>query len=138
VAFPEVLMQVRDDMQNVARRLGKADVGEVTQTIEQDIIATLKEMIEALKKAQQNLQNKNQKPGQPGQPGNQALIDLLAELKIIRSLQVRVNNRTLTYARRYPGEQANDPDIQKELDNLAQHERKIFEVTNNIARGKNK
>jgi hypothetical protein len=135
VAFPEVFQQVRDDMINVARRLGKVDVGSVTQTIEQDIIATLKEMIEALKKAQQAGKGGQ---GQSGKPPNQALLDLLAELKMIRSLQVRVNSRTLTYARQYTGEQANDPDIQKELGNLAQHQEKIFKITNDLARGKNK
>jgi hypothetical protein len=138
VAFPEVFTQVRDDTQQIARRLGKADVASVTQTIEQDVIATLKEMIEALKKAAQQAQN-SRSEGRPGNANsNQRLIDILAELKMIRSLQVRVNNRTVAYARRYPGEQANDSDIQKELANLAQRQQKIFEVTNNIARGKNR
>ena len=50
VAFPEVFFQVHDDMQHVAHRLGKVDPGTVTQVIEQDIITTLKDMIEALKK----------------------------------------------------------------------------------------
>jgi hypothetical protein len=134
VAFPEVFHQVRDDMQTVQRRLGKVDVGNVTQTIEQDIIATLKEMIEALKKAQQAGKGGGQGGGKPG---NKAFLDLLAELKMIRSLQVRVNARTLTYAKQYTGEQANDPDIQKELLNLAQHQEKIFRITNDLARGKN-
>ena len=31
VAFPEAFSQIRDDAMNVARRLGKADVGTVTQ-----------------------------------------------------------------------------------------------------------
>jgi hypothetical protein len=134
VAFPEVFAQVRDDMMHVQRRLGKADVGVVTQGIEKDIIATLEEMIEALKKAQQA---GGGKPGS-GKPGNQRLIDLLAELKMVRAMQVRVYNRTVTYGRQYPGEQANDPDIKKELANLAEREQKIFEVTANIAKGKNR
>lgn len=141
VAFPEVFIQVRDDMKSVANRLGKVDVGQVTQTIEEDIIATLKEMVEALKKAQQDMQNRRNQPPPPmnNDPNqNRSLIDLIAELKIIRSMQVRVNSRTGIYARQYQGEQASDPDIQKELANLALRQQKIFEVTNNIARGKNK
>jgi len=66
------------------------------------------------------------------------LLDLLAELKMVRAMQVRVYTRTVTYGRQYPGEQANDPDIQKELNDLAQRELKIVEVTKNIAKGKNK
>jgi hypothetical protein len=135
VAFPEAFAQVRDDAQHVARRLGKADVGNVTQTIEQDIIATLKEMIEALKKAQS--QGKGGQSGQSGRPGPKSLIDILAELKMIRSMQIRVNNRTRTYARQYNGEQANDPDIQHELLDLATRQQKIFQITNDIAKGKN-
>jgi hypothetical protein len=134
VAFPQMFEQVRDDAKNVARRLGKADVGTVTQVIEQDIIAALKEMIEALKKAQQDAKGG---AGQPGQPQNQKLIDLLAELKMIRAMQVRVNSRTKVYAQRYPGEQAEEPDIQKELNELAQRQLKIYDATNNIAKGKN-
>ena len=49
-------------MVHVQRRLGVSDVGEVTQTIEQDIIDSLKEMIEALKKAKQDLENKKSNP----------------------------------------------------------------------------
>jgi hypothetical protein len=135
VAFPQMFEQVRDDAKNVARRLGKADVGTVTQVIEQDIIAALKDMIEALKKAQQDLKSQGQ--GQPGQPQNQKLIDLLAELKMIRAMQVRVNSRTKVYGQKYAGEQAGEPDIQKELEELAQRQLKIFDVTNNIAKGKN-
>jgi hypothetical protein len=134
IAFTEIFIEVRDDMMTVTRRLGKVDVGSITQQTEQDIIAMLKEMIEALKKAQ-SASNSQSKPGQPNR-GNKSLIDLLAELKIIRSMQLRVNSRTLAYGRQYPGEQANDPDITKELENLSQRQLKIFEVTNNIARGK--
>ncbi len=136
VAFPQMFEQVRDDAKNVARRLGKADVGAVTQVIEQDIIAALKDMIEALKKAQADLKGQSQ-PGQSGPPQNQKLIDLLAELKMIRAMQVRVNSRTKVYAQKYTGEQASEPDIQKELGELAQRQLKIFDVTNNIAKGKN-
>ena len=129
---------MRDDSQHVVRRLGKVDVAAVTQTIEQDIIATLKEMVEALKKAQQEMQNKKQQQQQSGgQQGNQNLIDILAELKMIRSMQIRVNSRTSIYGKQYSGEQAAAPEIQKELENLAERQKKIFDVTNSIAKRKN-
>lgn len=140
VAFPEVFYQVRDDMGNVQRRLSKVDVGEVTQVIEQDIIQTLKEMIDALKKQRQDMEARKSQPPS-GPPPPQKLIELLAELKMIRAMQVRVNNRTVTYARQYvskDGEQAGDPDIRRELRNLSERQLKIYDVTNNLYRGKNK
>jgi hypothetical protein len=139
-AFPEAFVQVRDDATHVTRRLGKVDVGSVTQVIEQDIIATLKDMIEALKKKRQDMQN-NQGNSSQQQQQNQQLINLLAELKMIRAMQIRVNNRTKTYAREYvekDGEQAKDPAIQDELNNLAARQAKIFDVTNDIYKGKTK
>src|SRR5262249_16367700 len=124
VAFTEVMVQVREDMRTVQRRLGKADVGTVTQTIEDDIIATLKEMIEDLKKAQQP-RSDQPSPSNDSRPPDPKLVDRLAELKMIRSMQIRVNARTQTYARQYTGEQADDPDIQKELRGLADRQKQI-------------
>ena len=142
VAFPEVFHQVRTDMRHVERRLSNSDVHAVTQVIEQDIINTLKDMIEALKKAQQDQQaKKNPPPGPPPPPNpnqQQPLIELLQELKMIRAMQVRVNSRTKTYGDQYPGEQAKEGEIVKELNSLADRQKKIFDVTNNIFRGKNK
>jgi hypothetical protein len=56
---------------------------------------------------------------------------------MIRAMQIRVNSRTKVYGQQYTGEQASEPDIKKELDDLAQRQLKIFDVTNNIAKGKN-
>jgi hypothetical protein len=142
VAFPEVFQQVREDMKHVQRRLDITDVAGVTQAIEKDIIDTLKEMIDALKKAQQEIQNKkNPPPGQPPPPNpnaDQKLLDQIAELKMIRSLQVKLNSRTTTYGRMYPGEQAREPNIRREVIQLGDRQERIFDITNRIAKGDNK
>jgi hypothetical protein len=139
VAVPQVLEQARDYMGQVQSRLFKVDVGAFTQETEEEIISMLKEVIEALKRAQQEQQDRKNNPPPPppgGQPPPQTLISLLAELKMIRSLQVRVNTRTVSYGKQYPGEQADDTDIQKELRNLAQRQDKIQKATKDIATGK--
>jgi hypothetical protein len=126
-------------MVQVQGRLFKTDVGAFTQETEEEIISMLKEVIEALKKAQQDLKDRKDQPPPPpnsGPPPPQTLIGLLAELKMIRSLQVRVNTRTTSYGKQYPGEQADDNDIQKELRNLAQRQDKIQKATKDIATGK--
>jgi len=48
--FSESLREVRKDMERLRDRLESSDVGTDTQTIEQDLIGTLKEMIGALRK----------------------------------------------------------------------------------------
>ncbi len=139
VAFPEVFQQVREDMKHVQRRLGISDTAQVTQSIERDIVDTLKEMIEALKKAKKDLaESKSSPPPPSGPPPEQKLLEKIAELKMIRSMQIRVNTRTQTYGRMYQGEQSGDPNIRRELHNLSERQERIFEVTNRMAKGDNR
>jgi hypothetical protein len=150
VAFAEVFQQVLSDMNNVAGWLKKTDTGVVTVTTENDIIETLKEMIEALKKARKDNQSKQGKPSPPGTPPDQKLIDMIAELKMIRSMQIRVNNRTTLYGKQYTGEQAPTPekarddkerdrllDVHHELKDLSGRQEKLSKITHDIATGKN-
>jgi hypothetical protein len=48
-AFPEVLRHVCEDMKIVQSRLAKCEVHDMTQALEEDIVATAKEMIAARK-----------------------------------------------------------------------------------------
>jgi hypothetical protein len=140
VAFAEVFTQLLDDIKLAQKNLNKTDVGVFTQKVERDIIDTLIEMIEAVKTAQQEMKQQQGQPqqGNPPPPGQQQkLIDLLAELKMIRSMQARVNKRTQDFSKLFPGERADAPDIQKELHNLADRQDKIKKIVHDIATGKN-
>jgi hypothetical protein len=155
VAFLEVFKQVRGDMINVAGRLRKTDVGTVTVAVENDIISTLQEMVEALKQTRKNNQSPPMPPPPPGEQGpppDQKLISQIAELKMIRSMQMKVNNRTTLYGKEYPGleqapavgeaktdaEREHREMIQRELKELAGSQEKISKVTDDISKGKNK
>ncbi|MEX2112754.1 MAG: hypothetical protein WD845_06180 [Pirellulales bacterium] len=138
VAFPEAVVDMREDMQQVVERLAEASVGPLTQGIETDIITALEEMIAALKKAQKDNEEKQQQ-GDPGQsqPGEPPLVDTLAELRMIRALQMRVNNRTQTYAKLIEAEQADTPELLEALKRLAEREQRIHAVTRDIVIGRN-
>lgn len=137
VAFPAVFEEVRKDMIRVKERLHDANVGDDTQGIEQDIIDTLTHMRDALKKAQQEL-GQPKPPGPPGDPNNdpqlKKLLDEIAELKMIRQLQVQVNARTVRHGK---SEQADEPQIKKELKDLGERQEKIESMVNNLATKKN-
>jgi hypothetical protein len=126
----------------VQKRLELTDVADITQGIEKDIITSLEEMIAALKKARQDNQSDPGKPGEPGKsgkPGDQKLLELIQELKMVRSLQKRVNDRTTTYGKRFPGqEQTSEPQIVRELRNLAERQMRIQEIVSRISKGDNK
>ena len=139
VAFLEAAGQMRDDMQQLVEHLAQAKVGRITQNIEENVLAALKEMIEALKKAQKDRDNKKPPAGQPpaGQPQDPPLVNVLAELKMIRALQMRVNTRTARYAKMIEGEQADNTDLVEALRRLAEHEQRIHRVTHDLQTGKN-
>jgi len=139
VAFPEAVTEMRDDMDQVVRRLWEAKVGDVTQGIEKDIIVALEEMIAALQKAQKDMDNKS-KPGEPaaGSDDEPPLVDTLSELKMIRALQMRVNLRTGRYAAMSKSEQTDTPELLDALKGLAEREQRIHKVTRDIVLGRNR
>lgn len=104
LAFPEAGEQLLADMQTVSTRLDGSDVGALTQTIESEIVTGLEEILEALSTAQKDLEKKKNEDGapppppQPGEPQQQPLVDKLAELRLIRTLQMRINTRTTKLA----------------------------------------
>jgi hypothetical protein len=142
VAFPAVFEEVRQDMMRVKERLHDANVGADTQAIEKDIIEILTQMRDALKKAQQEL-GKSPPPPPPGgpppdQPQLQKLLDEIAELKMIKQLQIQVNNRTSMYGKKAPGEQSEDPQTVKEVKDLAARQQKLETMVYDLVTGKNK
>jgi len=137
-AFPEALDQARDDMHQVVRRLDRAEVGPLTQSIEEDILAALEEMIEALSRAKQDAEERKSRPMPPGPPQDRPLVDLLAEIKMIRAMQMRVNRRTARYAKLVEGEQAENPDLLQALDRLAERQARIHRITRDLEMGKNR
>lgn len=139
VAFPEALEQARDDMRSVARRLRDAKTDEVTQGLEQDIIATLEETLAALQKALKELrEQKSSQQQQAGEPGEQPLVDQLAELRMIRALQTRVNNRTEFYDRLIQGDQAQEAELLEALRELANRQERIYSATRDLHQGTNR
>jgi len=144
IAFPETVSQMRDDMQQVTDRLEAANVARITQSIEEDIIAALEEMIEALQKAQRDMEEQRQNPQQPPpmNPQDQPLVDAIAELKMVRALQMRVNTRTKRYSRLLddiddPTGQATDQELVDALTKLAERQERIYEITRDLVLGKN-
>ncbi len=139
MALAEAVGQVRQDIQQIADRLSAAKVDKITQGLEEDVIAALDEMLQALKKAIKDQEKRKQQasPFGQGMMTDPPLIDLLAELRMIRSLQVRVNLRTDRYSKLIQGEQAEQPDLIEALKRLAERQEQIFRITRDLSLGKN-
>jgi hypothetical protein len=136
VAFAEAADQMRSDMQQLVERLSQAKVSQVTQGIELDIIATLEEMIDALKKVQKDLEKNQIKPKPQSGQEDSPLVDKLAELKMIRALQMRINTRTERYSKLVEGEQAENAELVDALKRLAERQQRVYRVTHDLSSGK--
>jgi hypothetical protein len=141
VAIPEALEQMRDDSAQATARLARGDVGGTTRGILQDVIANLEEMLGALEKAQrdqQARQQQGQSGGRPADPGEQPLVDKLSELKMIRSLQMRVNTRTKRFSQLLAEgvERAEEPELVEALARLAERQHKIERAARDIVSGR--
>jgi hypothetical protein len=143
VAFPVALRHVREDMVEAAGRLARVQVGPITQGVEEDVMAALEEMIAALKKAIKDQEEKSRsgRSGRSGQvaAGDPPLVDILGELKMIRSLQMRINRRTGRYRGIIAAEgQAEQPELVQALKRLAGRQLEIHRIVRDIDLGKNK
>lgn len=135
IAFPEVLSQVRDDMQGVEMRLRKSQLGEVTQRIEQEIIESLEESIESLDKTLEDLeerQQNGQQGAQGGEPGEPPVVDKLAELRMIRTIQARILRRTEFWQELRQSEETNDEQVREALEELARRQLKLMRAVRSL------
>ena len=139
VAFPQAVEAIREDASSVVRLLDQSKVGELTQTVEQAIIEALEEMIDALQKEMEKLEEQKQQEQQQQQQQeqDQPLVDALSELKMLRSLQLRINRITRRLSRQIDGDQAEGKDLLDQLKTLARRQAKIQEATYDLATGKN-
>jgi hypothetical protein len=150
MAMSEAFAQIRDDMVNLEQRLRQAEVGDLTISIENDIIGSLREMIEALKDSRRKNSMPPSDDNNPGPGRDPKLADRLAQLKLIRSMQVRVNTRTNGYYKEFRGEQVPSLDqvpegpervkaerVQRELKDLATRQQRIVEIANHLAKSTN-
>ena len=140
VAFPEVVSQIRDDTVRVAERLGRSKIDAVTQGIEQDILAALEEMIEALQKAQRDLEKQRQQqqpPSSGGSPGEQPLVQALAELKLIRTMETRVKSTTERYSAILKSGDSTPDDVLPLIQDLSERQNRLYRITRDLVLKRN-
>tara|TARA_R110002073_G_scaffold41701_10_gene117617 strand:- start:1232 stop:3031 length:1800 start_codon:yes stop_codon:yes gene_type:complete len=140
VAFPEVVSQIRLDTTHVAERLGETKIDAVTQGIQQDILAALEEMIAATQKAQRDLEKKKQQQqGQPQQGGKQEqpLVEALAELKLIRTMETRIKTTTSRYSGLLESKESTAEETLPLLQDLSERQNRLYQITRDLVLKRN-
>jgi hypothetical protein len=133
VVFPDVLAVVKKDLLDVQKRLSEKDPGKLTQAIQTEVERNLNEMIDALRKELADRREKKKGGGGGGGGGGKApLVPPLAELKMLRMLQLQINSRTglvdlQSQEKAAPKDQLDQQ--KKELSEREAHVRKLTEET---------
>lgn len=136
--FPEIVQDLREDLTHVSQLLDAGETSQLTQLIQRDIEAVLIDLLDALEESKQQNESNGGGGGGGGQ-GNQPLLKLSAELKILRSAQRRLNRRTIQIDTIRRNEVADDVEqrLADELNNLAEFQRRLLEMTDEIIQKQN-
>jgi hypothetical protein len=124
-----------------ANRLKQGNTQGLTKGIVEDLVLSLEELLAALERAereQQERQQQGQAGGRPAEPGEQPLVDKLAELKMIRTLQLRVNRRTSRFSEFLTddSEKAGEPELVEALGRLADRQERVERAAHDIVTGR--
>ena len=128
VVFPDVVEQLRDDLISVGNLLAdNMRTDQYTTVLQKEIETTLEELIDALQKAQQQKQGGG--GGGGGGGGQEPLLPNSAELKLLRSAQLRINRRTVALDQSRPQGRPLDDVLKGETRKIADRQSEIAEMT---------
>jgi len=133
IALPAALLVVRDAMEDVQDRLAAGDGSVEVVVAEQQIEADLQSLLEAMKQMPSQRPPRNRPPQQGQRDRERELNRLIAELKIIRMLQVRVNRNTEDVdGRRPPDLDAVSAALTRQIEELTDRQDSILNATERL------
>lgn len=139
IVFRDIVGYLQLEIGSVAQLMEKQQTGAYVQEAHFEIETTLEELIAALENSGAGQQPGQQPPGQqpPGQPGGQqrqSLFPPLAEIKLLKFTQERINRRTKALER---AQGAADPEVQAILEgrykDAAQMQDQLTNMTRQLA-----
>ncbi|MFN9040773.1 MAG: hypothetical protein ACK5YO_31075 [Planctomyces sp.] len=126
---------IQADMNSVAEWMQQSNVSELTISVQRDILESLKQLVETMQREMQQMQERQQQENQQQQQGQQQspLVDLIAEIRMLRNLQLQVNRRTKRVDDLLEG--ASDSEratLLKQVSELAERQQKLFESAKDL------
>jgi sulfur transfer complex TusBCD TusB component (DsrH family) len=133
IALPAALRSVTEEMLEVKDRLAAADASEDVVSAEQQIEADLQELLDAMKQLPSQGELSRQRASNPGERERQ-LNRIIAELRMVRMLQVRVNRDTKDVDGKRPAEAKDLPALLRQrIEALQGRQEDVHDVTERIA-----
>jgi hypothetical protein len=135
-----ILLAVEDvasSMKSVTGWLQDSNVRELTQSMQTDIIESLKQLIEAMQQEMEDQQEQKQRDPrqQPSGQDKPALVQLMAEIRMLRTLQLQVNRRTRQIDGLLKSSPSDDiPSLRSQLRDLASRQRRLADTAADLAK----
>ena len=134
-----ILLAVEDveaDMGSVSGWLQESKVGELTQSVQSDIIESLKQLIETTQKEMQEMKEEQQQQQQQQRSEQkQGLVELMAEIRMLRNLQLQVNRRTKQVDGLLQKAATDDlPALQKQVHELSLRQHRLTQSARELAK----
>jgi hypothetical protein len=129
VVFSDIVEQLRDDLVSTGNLLVEnLRTDSYMAAMQREIETTLEELIEALQQAQQQKEASGGGGGGSGS-GQEPLLPNSAELKLLRSAQLRINRRTVALDQARPKNAKLDEALKGETRKIADRQLEIAEMT---------
>lgn len=137
VVFPVILGQVKDQMQTTGKLLTGHEAGPFVQTAQRRIEQDLEALLVALREEQTRRRRRGKGGGGGGGPkpkgkGDEEpppLVPPVAELKMLRALQIRIARRTVQLAKAKAGSAKPSRQILEQHKELADHQGQLVGLT---------
>ncbi|MCB9852700.1 MAG: hypothetical protein H6819_06365 [Phycisphaerales bacterium] len=130
VVLPPLLEEVRDDAREVADRLAAAQADRGVRTLQDELESILRDMIDAVKKQQEELEQGG--GGGGGGDGSPPLLPGSAELKLLRSCQLRINNATESLHAELSDSSESAEAIQAAIERLSVKQSKVADMAKSM------
>lgn len=132
-AMYEAATHLRTDIRLVEELFAAQDIGPLNLSTQQAILAALQEMLEAVRERLEEIESaRSDRAGQMA-AGPTPLVDLLAELRMLRSLQERIRTRTEEYQRWLASPGQDSVRLKASLRELAARQARLQEIARELA-----
>ena len=133
IALPAALTMVRESMAGVKESLAKADASEHVVAREREIEEDLKGLLTAMKQMPSSKDSNPSDPQNASRQRERELNKLVAELKMIRMVQIRVNKATIqTDGGRAAALEALSADLRQRIENVTNQQDDVRDVTERL------
>ena len=133
IALPAAMLVVLDEMSEVQEMLAAGDGSEPVVNAERQIEADLKELLEAMKQMPSS-KGSNQRAQRGAQDRQRELNRLVAELKLVRMLQLRTNRQTIDVDGKRPAAAKSlAAELRQKIEDLADQQDHIREAMQRLA-----